>query len=129
MGNSAPLYTDENELEGTDVDIEVSSLPAAQQDKVYVLGKEAWINSVRQVGMGLYRYTGTTLGAHKAYMIVGGTSGAPTRARFLFRHEDETTGVENVQSDKVQCTKILRDGQLIIIKDGKEYNAQGQIVK
>lgn len=126
---SAPAYTGQNDLRGTDVNLAVSSLPAAQQDKVYVLGKEAWINSVRQVGMGLYRYTGTTLGAHKAYMIVGGTSGAPTRARFLFRHEDETTGVENVQSDKVQCTKILRDGQLIIIKDGKEYNAQGQIVK
>jgi len=126
---SAPAYTGQNDLRGTDVNLAVSSLPAAQQDKVYVLGKEAWINSVRQVGMGLYRYTGTTLGAHKAYMIVGGTSGAPTRARFLFRHEDETTGVENVQSDKVQCTKILRDGQLIIIKDGKEYNAIGQIVK
>ncbi len=129
MGNSAPLYTDENELEGTDVDIEVSSLPAAQQDKVYVLGKEAWINSVRQVGMGLYRYTGEYLGAHKAYMIVGGTSGAPTRARFLFRHEDETTDTENVQENNATYTKILRNGQLIILKDGKEYNAMGQIVK
>ena len=53
---SAPAYTGQNDLRGTDVNLAVSSLPAAQQDKVYVLGKEAWINSVRQVGMGLYRY-------------------------------------------------------------------------
>ena len=28
-----------------------------------------------------------------------------------------------------QCTKVLRDGQLLIIRDGKEYNAQGLIIK
>lgn len=126
---SAPAYTGQNDLRGTDVNLAVSSLPAAQQDKVYVLGKEAWIGGNRQVGMGMYRYTGEYLGAHKAYMIVGGTSGAPTRARFLFRHEDETTDTENVQENNATYTKILRNGQLIILKDGKEYNAMGQIVK
>ena len=39
------------------------------------------------------------------------------------------TGFEEVQSDKVQSTKVLRDGMLIIIRDGKEYNAQGQLMK
>ena len=124
---SAPAYAGQNDLRGTDVNLAVSSLPAAQQDKVYVLGKEAWINSVRQVGMGLYRYTGTTLGAHKAYMILNSSpNNAP--ARFLFRHENQTEGVENVQGNE-SCSKILRDGQLIIIKGDREYNVQGQIVK
>ena len=38
-------------------------------------------------------------------------------------------GVENVQGDKVQITKVLRDGQLVILKNGIEYNAQGAVVK
>jgi len=132
-GNDAPLYTGPNDLRGTDVAIPRISV-GNNGDNVYVLGKEATINGKSQVGMGMYRYTGENLGAHKAYMILNsgsgsgssGAQGAPIR--FLFKHEDQATGTENVQSDNGQCTKMLRDGQLIIIKDGKEYNAQGQIV-
>ena len=129
-GNDAPAYTGRNDLLGTDEDLAVSSLPAADQDKVYVLNRQATIGGNLQLGMGMYRYTGTTLGAHKAYMILNNTSSGNAPARFLFRPEHQTpTGVENVQGDKVQCAKILRDGQLVIIKDGKEYNAQGIIIK
>ena len=38
--------------------------------------------------------------------------------------EDETA-VDNVHSQSTNCQKILRDGQLVIIRDGKTYNAQG----
>ena len=38
------------------------------------------------------------------------------------------TAVENVQADQ-QVTKVIRDGQLYIIKNGETYTAQGQIVK
>ncbi len=43
--------------------------------------------------------------------------------------EPEPTGVENVQTNQVQGTKILRDGQLLIEKNGKIYNATGAEVK
>ncbi len=43
--------------------------------------------------------------------------------------DPQPTGVENVQSDKVQATKFFRDGQLLIEKNGKFYNAQGVEVK
>ena len=125
----APAYTGQNDLRGTDVDLAVSTL-GADADKVYVLNREATLGTNRLVGMGMYKYTGSTLGAHKAYLIYdapAGPNSAP--ARFVFKHENQATGVENVQSDKVQCTKVIRDGQLIIIKDGKEYNAQGLIIK
>ncbi len=128
MDPAVPSYTGTNDLIGSDVAFPRADL-GADADKVYVLGKSATIGTDCLIGMGMYRYTGTTLGAHKAYMIVGGTSGAPTRARFLFRHEDETTDIENVQENNATYTKILRNGQLIILKDGKEYNAIGQIVK
>ena len=128
VGNDAPLYAGPNDLIGTDVSILRTSV-GNNGENVYVLGKQATVGGNLQVGMGMYRYTGDYLGAHKAYMIVGGTSGAPTRARFLFRKEEQTTDVENIQENNVQCTKILRNGQLIILKDGKEYNAMGQLVK
>lgn len=38
-------------------------------------------------------------------------------------------GIESVQPSNVGVQKILRDGQLFIIRDGKTYNAQGAEVK
>ena len=37
-----------------------------------------------------------------------------------------TTGVNNVQSDKGQSTKVLRDGQLLIERNGETYNIEGK---
>ena len=36
-----------------------------------------------------------------------------------------TTAIENVQSDKEQCTKVLRDGQLYLMYKVHKYNVQG----
>ena len=38
-------------------------------------------------------------------------------------------GIDNVQSDKVQSTKVIRDGMLLIERNGKTYNAQGAEVR
>ena len=41
-------------------------------------------------------------------------------------YEENAQGVEDVQSDKVQCTKVLIDGTLYILRpDGAVFNAQG----
>ena len=39
------------------------------------------------------------------------------------------TGVDNVQGDKVQSTKVMIDGVLYIIRGEHMYDAQGQVVK
>ena len=39
------------------------------------------------------------------------------------------TGVENVQGDKVQCTKVIENGVLYLMYNGQTYDAQGRIVK
>lgn len=39
------------------------------------------------------------------------------------------TGVGQIPSDQVQSTKMIRDGQLIIIRNGIEYNVNGQMTK
>ena len=128
MGNSAPLYTGSNDLQGTDVSILRTSV-GNNGENVYVLGKKANVGGDLRVGMGMYRYVGDYLGAHKAYMVLNTSNPGNAPARFLFRHEEDVQNVKNVQSGNAQCAKVLRDGQLIIIKDGKEYNAQGLIIK
>ena len=46
-----------------------------------------------------------------------------------FNYAPTTQGIEDVQKDELQCTKVLRDGQFFIIKNGKIYNAAGTLVK
>lgn len=48
----------------------------------------------------------------------------PARAEF----ETETTAVENT-TVAVKALKVVRDGQLLIIRDGKIFNAQGVVVR
>ena len=102
-----------NRLEGSDISI---ATPA----NCYVLaGNE---------GVGFYHYTASMLNPHKAYIIYAPNSGnqAPRRLRFAF---ETATGVENVQGDNVQSTKVIENGVLYIIKNGVKFNAQGQVVK
>lgn len=49
--------------------------------------------------------------------------GAPMRIR---ESNNSATGIENIPSTEVRTQKVLREGQIIIIRDGKEYNVQGQ---
>lgn len=93
----------------------------------YVLSGHSTDNSV--IGVGFYQFSGT-IPANKAYTVLsGGASFAPKRLRFVFNEENSTTGFDQVSSDQVQSTKFIRNGQLLIEKNGKTYNAQGQIVK
>ncbi len=41
----------------------------------------------------------------------------------------KSQGIEEVPSDQVPCTKVLRDGQILILRGEKVYNAQGALVK
>lgn len=43
--------------------------------------------------------------------------------------KEETTAIEDVQKDNVQSTKFIRNGQLIIRHNGREYNVQGMKVE
>lgn len=64
----------------------------------------------------------------RAYFKVSGSvapHGAP--ARMVIRKSP--TAVENVQGTEINAKKVIRDGQLIIIRNGVEYNANGQAIK
>jgi len=63
--------------------------------------------------------TGVTTDAQMIVFILTSSGGG----------EDVHTRLYNVQSDNVQSTKVIKNGQLIIERDGKMYNAQGAEVK
>ncbi len=46
-----------------------------------------------------------------------------------FTTTGESQGFEDVQGNNVQCTKVVRDGQIFILRGEKVYNAQGALVK
>ena len=77
----------------------------------------------------LWHYTGTAdIPAGKAVLpiTVSTPGGAPAR---ISLHVDETQAVENVQSNNVQCTKFMEDGQVLIQRGEAVYNLQGQMVR
>lgn len=39
------------------------------------------------------------------------------------------TAVDNTQAGNVQCTKVLIDGELFILRGEKMYDATGRLVK
>jgi hypothetical protein len=47
----------------------------------------------------------------------------------VWRIQNTTTDIEQVPSDKGQCTKVIKNGVLLIRKGGKEYNILGEIIK
>lgn len=70
----------------------------------------------------------------RAYFKIASGSGAPIRrgmpARIVER-ENTATGVGEVESQKSngESLKVIENGQLIIIRNGEKFNAQGMIVK
>lgn len=116
----------ENDLEGVDAATPIASIDGLTQENCYV------ISGTAEYGVGFYRINSNELKAHKAYVRYNAPNSgnsAPKRLRFVFNQEQTATGMENVQSDKVQCTKVIENGRLIIIKNGIKYNAQGQEIE
>ena len=78
-----------------------------------------------------------TLAEYRAYIDMSAVSGtpvaaAPGRRLLSIRNADApavTTGIENTSAKLDGSQKVLRNGQLFIIRDGKTYNAFGQTVK
>ena len=48
---------------------------------------------------------------------------------FTTTGEDTPTGVEGIQPSEVSYRKLLRNGQIFILRGDKVYNAQGALVK
>ena len=119
--NGVSVNPEDNDLEGVDAITAVTSIDGLTRDNCYVLSG--------QQSVGFYLINSDNLKAHKAYVKYVSTPGqnnAPKKMRFVF---NTTTGVESAQPSVISGQKLIENGQLIIIKNGVRYNAQGQIVK
>ena len=89
-------------------------------------------NQGGNVGFYQVRDNTCSVAPYRAYLSCGydasdaGPSQAPMRIVF---HKDTTTGIENVQGDKLQSTKVFKNGVLYIMNNGIKYNVQGQLCK
>ena len=56
---------------------------------------------------------------------------ANTRGGFgkRVKYSTDPTELGEVRGNEIRSTKVLRNGQLIIVRDGREYNAVGQIIQ
>lgn len=117
--DAAVTISAENALHGVD---EATAAPA----NCYVLSGHSTDNSV--TGVGFYEFTGK-IPAHKAYLTIsGGAAYAPKKLRFVFNNEQQATGIDNA-ADGIMSEKRIENGQLVIIKNGVRYNAQGQVIQ
>ena len=94
----------------------------------YVLGPDQYLYAVADLP------DNQTMKALRAYFVLNfpeTTPGSPKRLAKVVFNENETettTDIEDLQTD-IECTKVIVNGQLQIIRDGKTYNAFGQLVK
>ena len=117
----------------------------SETNELIAVRKRAGIHSESKVleeESGLYKYSATIQG-HRGKVIVrlgknrstevpagfelaveGGTRGAYT----VYVQMGEQ-GMEKVQGDKVQCTKVIKDGKLYLMYEGQMYDVQGKRVK
>ncbi len=97
-------------------------------DNAYVLGPDQYLYAVSDLP------DNQTMAALRAYFVLNfppAGPGAPKRLAKVVFNENETettTDYENLQTDNT-CIKVIVNGQLQIIRDGKTYNAFGQLVK
>lgn len=94
----------------------------------YVLGPDQYLYAVADLPEN------QTMAALRGYFVLDFPSagpGAPKRLAKVVFNENETettTDIEDLQTDNT-CIKVIVNGQLQIIRDGKTYNAFGQLVK
>lgn len=81
-----------------------------------------------------YSNDATPIKGLRAYIAVKGGAGAPKRARMVMDGENITTDIELVGDSETapvnsNVRKVITNGQLIVIKDGAQYNTLGIRVK
>lgn len=118
-GEKTPTAASANGLVGTFEEIEVPN-------GMYILYNNAFCTN-ESAG------TLNKIKENRAYLNMEAvTDGAPTQMpgrRYIgmsVQGENEATGFENITAPEGQAIKVIESGQLIIIRNGEKFNAQGQ---
>ncbi len=98
-----------------------------ENNNVTVLAPSYVLYGDKTHGVGFYRFGGAKYQAFRAFYHPASANNAPARFSLNFNHSGQTTGVEKVSAELGGSGKTVRNGHLIILRDGREYNAQGQL--
>ena len=98
-----------------------------ENNNVTVLAPSYVLYGDKNHGVGFYRFGGAKYQAFRAFYHPVSANNAPARISLNFNHSGQTTGVEKVSAELDGSGKTVRNGHLIILRDGREYNAQGQL--
>ena len=118
MSGAHSAVQDGNGLEGTYETITLT--PYDDTHHYYFL----YANAFKKAG------TGVTVGAYRAYLnwdaVIAAPAQAPSarRIRMVIEGKEDQTGMETVTA-MPKTTKVLIDGQLFIIREGKRYTLTG----
>lgn len=69
------------------------------------------------------------MAAIQALTPVQESADAPRRKLNIGFKNNAPTGIENIQGDEIQSTKVLIDGTLYILRNGNMYDVTGKLVK
>lgn len=85
-------------------------------------------NGTHQGEFGLFRYTGSTLGAGLCYLSV---PSAPAASFVGLSFDSTTDGIGSIETPATQhrVTKYIDHGRIVISKNGRKYNLNGQTLK
>ena len=124
--NSSPSKIAENLFSGT-----TAYKNDFATNSVYVLsssnGNACFAPLIKQSGDAL-AFDYAFLGAYKAYLPIPQGNNAASRISFVISEENTATSVQNIKgADSVQ--KIVRDGQLLIIRGSEIYDVTGRRIQ
>lgn len=85
-------------------------------------------SGTHQGEFGLFRYTGTSLGAGLCYLQTSNAAGA---AYIGVELDSTTDGIGSIETPAIQhrVTKYIDHGRIVISKNGRKYNLNGQTLK
>lgn len=100
----------------------LTDLTLTPDDNLYILA----YNKIWQVDESI------EVPANRAYIdmsAINAIAPSPSRKRYVINGTKGATALEQTEENNLQNAKILRNGTLYIIKNGVQYNAQGQMIQ
>ena len=94
-----------------------------------LLGLDAPDNELNYLVIDLHQDKACDITIARILAVQCEPTGATFHISSVYLLKENHEGIGNVQGDKVQSTKVLRNGQLLIEKNGKMFNALGAEVQ
>lgn len=109
---------------------EITAETAEDFNAYFQLGTNDYLMVLRAGTSSFVHYTGTTFPANKAYFIVNVSDMSDMSAPSIrIVDESETTTTLDDCEEEAVVTKIVQNGQLLIVRDGVTFDLMGRTIR